>query len=197
MARYALADGPIGSNEEMRNLMESEAPTVAASGESAAAAVEPSGAPGGPSRQGSEQKPMSVLLEEEVLTQLIPLVKALSPGGSPAPAQPSPAQPSTPTAVTVGALRGRIFSALKSNEFAALRQLLPEYGEALEYLVQDASADRSTVQRLECDHKNFFEQLKAALITNRIQIRLELERVKASQLYAEAEPADRGGSWQG
>lgn len=101
------------------------------------------------------------------------------------------------TLVDLGALRSQIFAALKSDDLTALRTLLARYGDTLESLASDLCADASAFVRLESEHKMFFEQLKATLVTNRIQLRLELERVRASQRYGIGEQAPATEVWEG
>lgn len=106
-------------------------------------------------------------------------------------------QSAGPTLVDLGALRGEIFAALKSDELTALRTLLARYGDTLESLANHLRTDASALVRLESEHKMFFEQLKATLVTNRIQLRLELERVRVSQRYGIGEQAQATEVWEG
>jgi hypothetical protein len=43
----------------------------------------------------------------------------------------------------------------------------------------------------------FFEQVKAVLVTDRIQLRLELERVKASRRYGREGARSARTGWEG
>lgn len=132
------------------------------------------------------------IARNEAPTGIKPLAHALE-----AIAVTSVAEMSKPGAVGLGRMRDRIFAAIQNADFGSLQNLLPEYGASLKTLLSENLMDPSSVERLEGDHQRFFEQLKASLITNRIQIRLELERVKASRLYADEAPPGGGASWQG
>ena len=127
----------------------------------------------------------------EALTELGPLSDALA--GKPA-APPAAAGCSAPE---LGAMRGRIFGAIRNGDYILLATLLPVYSAKLEALVTGSHADPDLLHRAEADHTAFFEQLKAALVTNRIQVRLELERVKASRQYATEAPEEVASGWHG
>lgn len=128
---------------------------------------------------------------EDALTDLKPLSHALS-GQSRAP------EPGAKCgAPELGALRARIFSAIRDGNFVLLQSLLPGYSAMLETALADSAADLDALRRVEADHVTFFEQLKATLVTNRIQTRLELERVNASQRYEARTPVESEGGWQG
>ena len=101
------------------------------------------------------------------------------------------------SAPELGALRGRIFSAIRNGDYLLLTALLPVYSANLEALITGSHADPDVLHRAEADHTTFFEQLKAALVTNRIQVRLELERVKASRQYAIEAPKEVASGWHG
>lgn len=110
--------------------------------------------------------------------------------------------PDLPSAMRAGvtaldALRGQIFSTIRSGDFASLPTLFPGYGVMLKDLVEESAADAGRRERLEVDHETFFEQLKAALITHRIQMGLELERIKASKHYTAEASNEFAGDWQG
>lgn len=114
------------------------------------------------------------------------------------PAGPKPTSPPPERcAAELGALRGRIFTAIRNGEFMLLPNLLPVYGALLESIVTNSSTDSEAIHRAEADHSLFFEQLKATLFTNRIQMRLELERVKASRQYAFDAPGESADGWRG
>ncbi len=127
----------------------------------------------------------------KALTELGPLSHALR--GKPA----APQEAAGCSAPELGALRGRIFSAIRNGDYILLATLLPVYGAKLEALVSGSHADPDILHRAEADHTTFFEQLKAALVTNRIQVRLELERVKASRQYATEAPEEAASGWHG
>lgn len=95
------------------------------------------------------------------------------------------------------ALRSHILGTIRDGDFRSLPTLFPGYGVMLEALVQESAADAGRRERLEIDHETFFEQLKTALITHRIQIRLELERVNASRHYTAEASNEFAGDWQG
>lgn len=127
----------------------------------------------------------------EALTDLEPLSRAL--------AGPfSEAQPRTELdALELDALRSRIFSEIRQGNFAPLVNLLPDYRTILEGVVAHRAPDSDALRRMEADHAAFFEQLKATLAMNRIQTRLELERIKASRQYMAPLPEEPTGGWQG
>lgn len=102
-----------------------------------------------------------------------------------------------PGVTALDALRGQIFSKIRGGDFASLPALFPGYGVMLEALVEESAADAGRRERLEVDHETFFEQLKTALITHRIQVRLELERVNASRHYTAEASNEFVGDWQG
>lgn len=102
-----------------------------------------------------------------------------------------------PGVAALDALRGQILSTIRGGDFRSLPTLFPGYGVMLEALVQESAADAGRRERLETDHETFFEQLKTALITQRIQIRRELERVNASRHYTAEASNEFAGDWQG
>ena len=111
-------------------------------------------------------------------------------------------RPDLPSAVRPGvtaldALRGQIFSTIRGGDFRLLPALFPGYGVMLKALVEESAADAGRRERLEVEHGTFFEQLKTALINHRIQMRLELECVKASRHYTAETSNEFAGDWQG
>lgn len=138
---------------------------------------------------GSEANPISPVADAR--TQLEPLSHALA--GKLA----APQAAAGCSAPELGALRGRIFRAIRDGDYMLLATLLPVYGAKLETLVTSPHADPDALHRAAADHTTFFEQLKAALVTNRIQVRLELERVKASRQYANEAPEEVASGWHG
>lgn len=162
--------------------------------EATIAAAPDVGTPGGGHRRETEDAASSASVAsplEDALTDLKPLSHALS-GQSRA--QEAGAKCGSPE---LGALRVRIFGAIRDGNFVLLQSLLPGYSAMLETVLADSAADPDALRRVEADHVTFFEQLKATLVTNRIQTRLELERVNASRQYEARTPVESDGGWQG
>lgn len=89
-----------------------------------------------------------------------------------------------PGAAALPKLRSAMLKAVRDEDYLTLQALLPEYQTSLEAAAVPAknlTPDR--LLRMETEHARFHEQLRATLMTTRISLRLELERVKASRQY--------------
>jgi hypothetical protein len=102
-----------------------------------------------------------------------------------------------PSAVELGGVRGGIFRRLQDGDLDGFQEDLLRYAAMLRQLVESALGDLSELSRLESDHRIFFEQLKATLVTNRIQLRMELGRVKASRRYGRDGAVPVRAGWEG
>ncbi|MCU0932727.1 MAG: hypothetical protein MUE43_13215 [Serpentinimonas sp.] len=98
-------------------------------------------------------------------------------------------QPPSETVHALARLRGRLLQALSNEDFRTVKQELPGYQELLQQVVQQGSMNPERLSRLEAEHQRFHEQLRATLLTTRITLRLELERVRAAQQYITNESA--------
>ncbi len=84
-------------------------------------------------------------------------------------------------------LRGKLLQAINQEDFRTVQQELPSYQDLLEQVVRHDSLPPERLARLESEHQRFHEQLRATLLTTRIALRLDLERVRAAQQYASAD----------
>ena len=84
---------------------------------------------------------------------------------------------------TLPRLRAKLLDALRREDFRTIQQHLPRYQQLLQSAVENESLSPDRVERMEAEHRRFHEQLSASLLTTRISLRLEIERVKASRQY--------------
>jgi hypothetical protein len=103
----------------------------------------------------------------------------------------------TPRCAELGGIRGEMFRHLREGAIHSFRDQLPQYAGTLERLLRAAAGNPVEQLRLESDHRMFFEQVKAVLVTERIQLRLELERVKASRRYGREGARSVRTCWEG
>lgn len=108
-----------------------------------------------------------------------------------------PEQMAKPSAVELGGLRGWIYRRLQAGDLDGFQEDLLRYTAMLRQVLEGALGDLSELSRLESDHRMFFEQIKAMLVTNRIQLRMELERVKASRRYGRDGATPVRPGWEG
>lgn len=106
-----------------------------------------------------------------------PGIDSIEPDAPPGPDAPLP--PSLPR------MRARLLEALNREDFRTIQRELPHYQELLEAAARSGVMSPERLARLELEHQNFHEQLRATLLTTRIALRLEIERVRASRQYAE------------
>lgn len=106
-------------------------------------------------------------------------------------------QASSETLHALARLRGRLLQALSREDFRTVKQDLPQYQELLEQVVRQGSMNPERLSRLEAEHQRFHEQLRATLLTTRITLRLELERVRAAQQYVPTETSPEAIDLQG
>jgi hypothetical protein len=102
-----------------------------------------------------------------------------------------------PRCAELGGIRGEMFRHLREGAVRSFRDQLPQYAGTLERLLRAAAGNPVEQLRLESDHRMFFEQVKAVLVTERIQLRLELERVKASRRYGREGASPARSGWEG
>jgi hypothetical protein len=105
---------------------------------------------------------------------------------------PGATQPrSTDSSRTLAAVRSRVLTALRNEDPETVERELPIYQQLLAEALQKPSLSPSQMMHMETEHHRFFEQVRASLLTMRIAIRLELERVRVSKHY---EVKQRAGS---
>ncbi len=86
-------------------------------------------------------------------------------------------------------LRARLLEALNREDFPTIQRELPQYQELLEEAARSGTMSPERQARLESEHQRFHEQLRATLLTARISLRLEIERVRASRQYTSGSDA--------
>ncbi|MCW5962593.1 MAG: hypothetical protein KIT83_01035 [Bryobacterales bacterium] len=94
-------------------------------------------------------------------------------------------------------MRARLLEALNREDFRTIQRELPHYQGLLEADTRNGVTTPERLARLEAEHQRFHEQLRATLLTARISLRLEIERVRASRQYAEEDSAPDAVSFHG
>jgi hypothetical protein len=84
---------------------------------------------------------------------------------------------------TLPSVRVRILEALRREDVDTIRQELPHYQDLLQQAIEQSPTSAERMMRLEAEHQRFHEQLRASLLTMRIALRLDLERVRAAKQY--------------
>lgn len=84
---------------------------------------------------------------------------------------------------TLPRIRARLLEALCREDFRTIQQELPHYQDLLEKAARSGAVTPDRLARLESEHHRFHEQLRATLLTTRIRLRLDLERLTVARQY--------------
>lgn len=96
------------------------------------------------------------------------------------------------SARTLPRVRARLLDALRREDFCTIQAELPAYQELLVQAAEAGGLSQERLARLEAEHHRFHEQLRATLLTTRIRLRIDLERLIGARLYLQEERRSEG-----